>query len=109
MSASQKKSSVAKPAPRKKTARLEVRINAAQKAKIERAAELSGRKLTDFVIASIDEAASRVIRETTVIELSAQDSLIFAEALLNPPEPSAAFIRAMERYRRYVARENGRR
>jgi hypothetical protein len=54
--------------PRKATAktrdeRLEARISRDQKALFQRAAELQGRTLTDFVIAGVHEAAVRVIEE----------------------------------------------
>ena len=35
-----------------------------------------------------------------VIDLSPEDSLIFAEAILNPPEPSPAMIRAAALHRK---------
>jgi uncharacterized protein (DUF1778 family) len=69
--------------------RLEARTSRDQKALFQRAAELQGRTLTDFEIASVHEAAVRVIKETRTIRLSARDRRGFAEALLNPREPNA--------------------
>lgn len=54
--------------------RLEARISRDQKAMLQRAAELQGHTLTDFVIASVHDAAVRVIAETQTIRLSARDS-----------------------------------
>ena len=78
--------------------RLEARISRDQKALFQRAAELQGRTLTDFVIASVHDAAMRVIEETRTIRLSAKDSRAFAEALLNPREPNARLKAAAGRY-----------
>lgn len=69
--------------------RLEARVSRDQKALFQRAADLQGRTLTDFVIASVHDAAMRVIEETQTIRLSAADSRAFAEALLHPREPNA--------------------
>jgi uncharacterized protein (DUF1778 family) len=51
--------------------RVEVRVSRGQKALFQRAAELQGRTLPDFVIASLRDAAMRVIEETHAIRLGA--------------------------------------
>jgi uncharacterized protein (DUF1778 family) len=81
-----------------KTARLEARLTAEQKALFERAAHVAGRSVTDFVLTSAAEEARRVIREAEVLELSAADSAAFADALLNPPAPSKRLRAAALRY-----------
>ncbi len=78
--------------------RLEARISRDQKALFQRAAELQGRTLTDFVIASVHEAAVRVIEDAQTIRLSTRDSRAFAEALLNPREPNARLKASAQRY-----------
>lgn len=40
-----------------------------------------------------------------VLELSPEDSRIFVDALLDPPEPSPALKRAFERHRKMVISE----
>jgi uncharacterized protein (DUF1778 family) len=77
---------------------LEARISRDQKALFRRAAELQGRTLTDFVIASVHEAAVRTIKEMQTIRLNAEESRAFAEALLKPREPNARLKAAAERY-----------
>jgi len=81
-----------------RVARLEARVSRDQKALFQRAAELRGRTLTDFVIASVHDAAMRVIEETRTIRLSAADSRAFAEALLNPREPNRRLKASVQRY-----------
>lgn len=78
--------------------RLEARIPREQKALLVRAAALHGQSLTHFVLASATEAAQRIIREREVLELSERDQIAFAQALLDPPAPSAALKRAARRY-----------
>jgi len=83
------------------TARLEARLPAHVYTLIKRAAEMQGRTLTDFVVAAAREAAYKAIEEAEVIHLSAEDQRRFAEAILDPPEPTPALRRAFE-HRRHL-------
>lgn len=83
--------------------RLEARVSRDQKELFQRAAELQGRTLTDFVIASVHDAAIRVVEETRTIRLSAADSQVFAEALLNPRQPNARLKAAAQRYLKLIS------
>lgn len=85
--------------PRPKGARLEARITAEQKAILAKAAALTGRSVTDFVVSSAHEAAVRAIRERAVITLAARDQEAFARALAKPPAPGARLRAAAKRYR----------
>jgi uncharacterized protein (DUF1778 family) len=80
-------------------ARLEVRVSVAQKGLLQRAAALSGCTLSDFVVASAQDAARLVITEHESIRLSREEQLAFVEALLQPPEPNARVKRAAMAYR----------
>jgi uncharacterized protein (DUF1778 family) len=81
---------------------LEARISSEQKALFQRAAELQGRTLTDFVIASVHESAVKAIAELEAVRLTSAESLAFAEALLHPREPILELRAAAERYRKMV-------
>jgi uncharacterized protein (DUF1778 family) len=83
----------------RRTERLEARVTPEEKQLLMRAAELSGRSFTDFLVATLHEAARRIVHEHDVILLSAADSSEFMEALLNPPEPSETLLRAAYRYK----------
>ncbi len=78
--------------------RLEARVSADQKDLFLRAAELQGRTLTDFVIASVHAAAVRTIEDMQSIQLTKQESRAFAEAMLNPREPTDRLRTAARRY-----------
>ncbi len=81
-------------------ARLEARVSSDQKSLFQRAAALSGRTLSEFVIDSAQEAANRVVQEHELIRLSRQEQMAFVSALLEPPEPGARLRRAAASYRR---------
>jgi uncharacterized protein (DUF1778 family) len=91
-------SSTKRPVSRAKQERLETRVSRDQKNLFQRAADLQGRSLTDFVLHSVHEAALRTIEETQIIRLSERDSKIFVEALLNPREPAEDLRTAARRY-----------
>ncbi|MEA5505121.1 DUF1778 domain-containing protein [Halotia wernerae UHCC 0503] len=82
-----------------KAERLEARISKEQKEIFQRAAEIQGRTLTDFVISSVMNVAKQIIQEHEMMILSRQDQEVFVEALLNPPEPSAKLKAAAQRYK----------
>ena len=79
------------------TARLEARISTDLHAMLKRAAELQGRTMTDFVVATVQDAAQRAIEQAEVIRLSLVDQECFAQALLSPPAPTPALERAFAR------------
>jgi len=88
-----------------RTARLEARIAPEALVLVKRAAEIQGRSVSDFVVAAAQEAARRAIEETSIIRLSAEDQRRFVDALLNPPAPTAALLRAQEAHARLFESE----
>jgi uncharacterized protein (DUF1778 family) len=79
--------------------RLETRVTAEQKALIERAANLQGRTVTDFVLTSVQDAARRAIEAHQRLDLSVRDSEAFVEAMLNPEPVNARLRDTVRRYR----------
>jgi uncharacterized protein (DUF1778 family) len=77
-----------------RTARIEARIAPEALTVVKRAAELQGRSVSDFVVAAAQEAAARTIEEAHILRLSVEDQRLFADSLLNPPEPNDALRRA---------------
>ena len=82
-----------------KSARLEARTTRAQKELFEKAAALEGRSLTDFVIASVRNAALEVIREHEAFRLDVRDSEVFVTALLSNATPGTKLKAAARRYK----------
>ncbi len=84
--------------------RLEARVTAEQKHRLIRAAQLSGRSLTDFIVAAADQRAREIIREHEVMTLSPADSRAFVDALLSEAEPSDRLKTAARRHRQRTGR-----
>ena len=85
-----------------KTTRFEARLTPYTRKIIQRAAEIQGRSMSDFVVASAAEAAERALKDAQIIELTLEDQLRVADALLNPPEPGPAWKKAIEAHRRLI-------
>jgi uncharacterized protein (DUF1778 family) len=85
-----------------RSARLEARISVEQKAALQHAASLLGRTLSEFVVASAQEAASRVIQEHAVVRPSRSEQVAFVNALLDPPKPNARLRQAAAAYRKQM-------
>jgi uncharacterized protein (DUF1778 family) len=85
---------------RAKPERLEARITQEQKELFQRAADLEGRTVTDFVISAVQQAAIKTVQQHEVLHLSRRDSELLAEALVNPPSPSPSLRVAVEQYKK---------
>ena len=84
---------------RTRSERLEARITTDQKALIQRAAELEGRSVTDYVVSSVQDAAKRTVEAHDLMVLSAADSRAFVDALLDPPPISDRLRDSVRRHR----------
>lgn len=79
------------------TARLEARISTDLHALLKRAAEIQGRTMTDFVVATMQAAAQHAVEQADVVRLSLADQECFAAALLSPAKASPALKRSFAR------------
>jgi uncharacterized protein (DUF1778 family) len=91
-----------KPARQLRGERLGFRVDQPTKALIEHAAELERRKLTDFCMTALADAARRTIAAHETLALSDRDRAVFFETLINPPAPSERLNRAFAEQRRRV-------
>jgi uncharacterized protein (DUF1778 family) len=82
---------------RTQTERLEARVAPEQKTFFQRAANLRGVTLTEFMIVSMREAAIRTMEEHEVV-LSANEQQTFVDMLMNPPKPNEALRAAAADY-----------
>ena len=89
-------------ADKSRGARLEARISVEQKTMLQQAATLSGRTLSEFVVASAQETASRVIQEHEAIRLGRTEQIAFVRALLDPPPANARLRMAAATYRKQM-------
>ncbi|MBS76023.1 MULTISPECIES: DUF1778 domain-containing protein [unclassified Variovorax] len=83
-----------------RNARLEARVSSDQKDFFQRAATLTGRTLSELVIDSTQEAATKIVQEHEVIRLNREEQIAFVTALLAPPEPGPRLKKAVQGYRR---------
>ncbi len=84
---------------RLRSERLETRVTLEQKRLIEHAAALQGRTVTDFVLASVQDAARRAIEEHQHLALSVKDAQAFVKALIAPQPVNDRMRDTVRRYR----------
>lgn len=86
--------------PRRKgdAATFSARLDPETKDVLQRAAEMRGESMTDFVLGAAYDRAVRTIKDRTLIELSQEDSERFTRALAAPatvqPEILERFVKA---------------
>jgi len=78
--------------------RLEARVSPQTKALCQKAADIQGSTLTEFLVNSALEAAKHTVRENEFVELTRRDRIAFVEALLNAPAPNARLQKAAARH-----------
>jgi len=82
--------------------RLGFRLDEQTKGLIERAALLERRKISDFCLTAITDAARRTIAEHETFSLSEHDRAAFFQAIINPPEPTERLARAFAEHGRRI-------
>jgi uncharacterized protein (DUF1778 family) len=80
-------------------ARIEARVSIEAKALIQKAVDIEGGTLTDFISKSAQIAAQNVIESHQTLKLGIEDSRAFVDAILNPKEPNDALKKAVKRYK----------
>ena len=83
--------------------RFDARLDEEQKLLIQRAADLEGRSMTDFVLHSAKLAAEQTIERRAMLVLTARETEAFANAILNPPNAGAVLRKAAREYRKKTA------
>jgi uncharacterized protein (DUF1778 family) len=86
-------------AEKSRNSRLEARVSSDQKNYFQRAANLAGRTLSEFVINSTQDAAAKVIAANEVMVLSRKEQTAFVSSLLKSTEPGPRLRQAAKRYR----------
>lgn len=87
-----------------KTYRFDARLSEEQKLLIQRAADLEGRTMTDFVLHSAEAAAERTVQRRAMLVLTVRETEAFVDALLNPPAPGPVLRKAAREYRAKMSR-----
>lgn len=74
--------------------RYAMRIGAAEKARLMRAASLAQTDLKDFILRSALQAAEAVIDKAELLSLSERDTRLWLDLLDDPPHPNARLVAA---------------
>jgi uncharacterized protein (DUF1778 family) len=85
-----------------KTERINLRLDAASKQRLERAARLEGQTLSRYVLGTALMRAEQVISEHETMVLSRRDAEVFFDRLADPPAMSAELSAALEEHDRRV-------
>jgi uncharacterized protein (DUF1778 family) len=85
-----------------KDARLNFRIRPDIKDRIEKAASISGKSVTDFAVAALSESADEVLEHFHVTELSNRDRDVFLAILDQKSKPNKQLKRAAKTHKRLI-------
>lgn len=84
--------------------RLEARVTPEQKRLIARAAALRGSSVTEFIVASAQQAAADTIKDFELLTLHNEARDVFVNAILHPPAPNETARKAAQRYKEQMGR-----
>lgn len=87
-----------------KAYRFDARLNKEQKLLLQRAADIEGRTMTDFVLHSAEVAAERTIEQRALLALTAEESQAFVDAILLPAKPGRVLKTAAKYYKKVTGR-----
>jgi len=91
----------AKKTPTRDKERMNFRLDPEIKARVVRAAAITGQELTDFAVSTLNERASQILQQHDSIILGSRDYDFFLDALEdNSAKPSKRSRAAAKRYRR---------
>ena len=85
-----------------KQERMHIRLDALSKQTLEKAANYSHKKLSEFVLSQSLAAAENIINEHEHLTLSANDWGLFLDALENPPPKNAKLQQAFALHNKNV-------
>lgn len=83
------------------TVRITARISVSIQETLQKAAELSGATLNQFMVQAALKEAKRIIEDEQIIQLSEQDADRIFSLIENPPIPNAALQAALKNHREY--------
>jgi uncharacterized protein (DUF1778 family) len=91
---------------RRATARFDTRLPQEVKELLERAAQIRGfRSLSEFIVHYSTEAAHAILDKHSQVLASEKDRRVFFDALMQPPAPNAALVKAAKRYKAQARRK----
>lgn len=85
-----------------KDARMDFRLRPDLKHRIEKAARISGRTVTDFAVAALIATADEVLERSRIVELSDRDRDLFLSILDKKAEPNKQLLRAARTHQKLI-------
>ena len=85
-----------------KSERVNLRLDAAAKRRLEHAASVEGKTVSGFILSGALERAEETIQNHETMALSRRDAETFLDAILKPPKPNAKLRKALDEHRRRV-------
>jgi uncharacterized protein (DUF1778 family) len=85
-----------------RAARIEARIAPEVLSSVKRAAEITGRSVSDFVVTAARDMAERTIEQAHIIRLSMADQERVSDLLANPPATNKALKKAFAAHRKLI-------
>ncbi|MEK6284998.1 MAG: DUF1778 domain-containing protein [Acidobacteriota bacterium] len=79
--------------------RMHFRLDPKIKARVVRAAAITGQGLTDFAVSTLSEKADQILERHDAIVLTSEDYNFFLRALADDKQPSKRSRTSAERYR----------
>lgn len=94
---------MASPSPSPNNVRVTARVPVSVKETLQKAADLTGATLNQFLVAAAVKEAQAVIKQEQVIHLSSSDADRIFSLIENPPEPNDHLKEAIARHQTYLA------
>ncbi len=85
-----------------KNERITARVTEQVKETLNKAADITGATLNQFLVQAALEKAGNIIEKNKVIYLSNRDAEIFFSVLDNPPEPNQKLKNAVNNYKEKI-------
>lgn len=87
-------------ARKKKVARIDLRVSVDQKTKIQKAVDIRGEKLSEFILSCVMPEVEKILTEQERVVLNNKAWQSFMNLLENPAPASSALKAAMKDYRK---------
>lgn len=94
------------PAAVEKTSTLEVHLPVDVLSTIQRAAEIQGGSLEEFLIEAAHRQARELVERETTVQLDRNETRWVFSMLENPPEPSTEILEAVAAHRKLIRGKN---
>lgn len=86
-----------------KAERINLRLDHLSKRKLEKAAFIEGKAVSQYILSNVLKSAEKTINSHEQMVLNKKDAELFFDAIINPPKPNHKLLDAMAEYDTRVA------